>query len=106
MLIFILITSHVFGQKTPTNHLSQHQSSRVNNFSDITAGGNNTTVNATAGATILTPLTFKKTSDLQFGTMGESEGTGGTCVLTTTGSRTQTGGVYLSPLSPQKSNAA
>ena len=37
--------------------------------------------------------------------MSVSAGTGGTCVLTTTGTRTQTGGVYLSQLSPLINNA-
>lgn len=58
-----------------------------------------------AGAKILTVLTISETMDLHFGTMGVLTGTGGTCILATDGTRTQTGGVNLSSLAPLHRNA-
>jgi len=58
-----------------------------------------------AGAKILTVLTISENMDFHFGTMGVLTGTGGTCVLATDGTRTQTGGVNLSSLTPLHRNA-
>jgi len=52
-----------------------------------------------AGAKILTVLTIAETSDLKFGSMGVNS-IGGSCILSTTGVRTQTSGVNLSQSDP------
>lgn len=64
------------------------------------------TENTTAAAQIVTPIAISETSPLHFGTMAVLAGTGGTCVLSTQGARTQTGGVNLSVQNPSASNAA
>jgi len=64
------------------------------------------TENTTAAANIVTPIAISETSSLHFGTMAVLAGTGGTCVLSTQGVRTQTGGVNLSAQTPSASNAA
>ncbi len=63
-------------------------------------------VNTTAGAKIVAPITIAKTSDLQFGTMAVLAGLPGTCILSTQGARTATGGVNLSAQTPTTANAA
>jgi hypothetical protein len=64
------------------------------------------TENTAAAAKIVTPLSITETSSLHFGTMAVLAGTPGTCVLSTQGSRSQTGGVNLSVQAPAASNAA
>ena len=64
------------------------------------------TQNTAAAAKIVTPISITQTASLHFGTMAISAGTPGTCVLTTQGTRTQTGGVNLSVQAPTASNAA
>jgi hypothetical protein len=64
------------------------------------------TENTAAAAKVVTPLTITETSSLHFGTMAVLAGTPGTCVLSTQGARTQTGGVNLSVQAPTASNAA
>ncbi len=64
------------------------------------------TENTAAGAKIIIPITITETSALHFGTMAVLSGTAGTCVLSTTGGRTQTAGVNLSAQAPTASNAA
>jgi hypothetical protein len=64
------------------------------------------TENTAAAAKIVTPLSITETSSLHFGTMAILAGTPGTCVLSTQGTRTQTGGVNLSVQAPTASNAA
>jgi hypothetical protein len=64
------------------------------------------TENTAAAAKIVTPLSITETSSLHFGTMAVLAGTPGTCVLSTQGARTQTGGVNLSIQAPSASNAA
>ena len=54
------------------------------------------TENTAAAARIVTPISITETSSLHFGTMAISAGAPGTCVLSTQGARTQTGGVNLS----------
>jgi hypothetical protein len=64
------------------------------------------TENTSAAARIVTPISITETSSLHFGTMAILAGTPGTCVLSTSGIRTQTGGVNLSVQTPAASNAA
>lgn len=64
------------------------------------------TENTAAAARIVTPISITETSSLHFGTMAISAGAPGTCVLSTQGARTQTGGVNLSVQAPTASNAA
>jgi hypothetical protein len=64
------------------------------------------TENTAAAAKIVTPLSITETSSLHFGTMAILAGSPGTCVLSTMGIRTQTGGVNLSVQAPAASNAA
>lgn len=64
------------------------------------------TENTAAGAKLITPISISETSALHFGTMSVKTGTGGTCVLSTQGVRTQTGGVDLSSQTPAATNAA
>jgi hypothetical protein len=55
---------------------------------------------------IITPISITETSALHFGVMSVLAGTPGTCVLSTLGVRTQTGGVNLSAQTPVATNAA
>lgn len=64
------------------------------------------TENTAAGAVIITPITISETSALHFGVMAVLAGTPGTCVLSTQGVRTATGGVNLSAQAPAAANAA
>jgi hypothetical protein len=64
------------------------------------------TENTTAGAKIVAPITINETSALHFGTMAVLAGSPGTCVLSTQGARSATGGVNLSAQTPTAANAA
>ncbi|MEI6695107.1 MAG: DUF4402 domain-containing protein [Bacteroidota bacterium] len=64
------------------------------------------TLSTTAGAKIVAPITITQTSVLHFGTMAILAGSPGTCVLSTQGARTATGGVNLSAQTPTAGNAA
>ncbi|NVN93913.1 MAG: DUF4402 domain-containing protein [Bacteroidetes bacterium] len=64
------------------------------------------TKNTTAGAKIVAPISITETSPLNFGTMAVLASTAGTCVLSTQGVRTATGGVNLSAQTPIAANAA
>jgi hypothetical protein len=64
------------------------------------------TENTAAGAVLITPITITETSALHFGVMAVLAGTPGTCILSTTGVRTATGGVNLSAQAPTATNAA
>lgn len=50
---------------------------------------------ATASATMITPIAITKSVDMVFGNIAVQNGTGGTVVLATDGSRTRTSGVTL-----------
>ena len=60
----------------------------------------------TAGAVIITPIVLSEVTPLHFGVMAVLSGTPGTCVLSSTGVRTATGGVNLSAQTPAATNAA
>ena len=64
------------------------------------------TENTAAAATIIAPITITETAALNFGTLAVLAATPGTCVLSTTGTRTPNGGVNLSAQAPTSSNAA
>ncbi|MFZ4400359.1 MAG: DUF4402 domain-containing protein [Bacteroidales bacterium] len=64
------------------------------------------TENTTAGAKIVAPISITETSALHFGTMAVLAGSPGTCVLSTQGVRSATGGVNLSAQTPTAANAA
>jgi len=64
------------------------------------------TENTSAGANIITPIAITETSALHFGSMSVSASTGGTCILSSVGVRTQTGGVNLSTIGTPSSTAA
>ena len=53
------------------------------------------TANATASATVVTPIAISRTSHMNFGNLSVQTATGGTVVLATDGSRTRTSGVTL-----------
>jgi hypothetical protein len=60
-----------------------------------------TTTNPTAaGARILTALSIVENLPMHFGTLGVAAGVAGTCVVSTAGERSATGGVNLSALAP------
>jgi len=63
------------------------------------------TENTDAFANIVTPITITETRSLHFGTLSTSSAVG-TCVLAPSGTRTQTGGVALTSLSPTATSAA
>ncbi|NTW34168.1 MAG: DUF4402 domain-containing protein, partial [Bacteroidetes bacterium] len=65
-----------------------------------------TVTGTTAGAKIIVPLTLSQTSVLHMGTMSVLASTPGTCILSTTNTRTTTGGVQLSTMAPLSTNAA
>ena len=65
-----------------------------------------TVTGTTAGAVIITPITLTQVTPLHFGVMSVLAGTPGTCVLTTLGVRSATGGVNLSAQAPVATNAA
>jgi hypothetical protein len=64
-----------------------------------------TVTGTTAGAVIISPITLSEDAPLHFGVMAVS-GALGTCVLTTGGTRSATGGVNLSAQAPLATNAA
>lgn len=53
------------------------------------------TATATASATIITPISIAKNTDMSFGNLAVQTATGGTVVLATAGTRTSTSGVTL-----------
>ena len=61
--------------------------------------------NTTAGAKILTALSIAEDIPMHFGTMGVKAAVAGTCVVSTAGVRSATGGVNLSLMAPQFSLA-
>ena len=64
------------------------------------------TVNTSAGVVIITPITLTQVTPLHFGVMSVLTATPGTCVLTTLGARSATGGVNLSAQAPLFTNAS
>ena len=71
-----------------------------------TISAQSTVTGTTAAASIITPISLTETAVLNFGTMSVLAGTPGTCVLSTAGVRSQTGGVNLSVQAPVATNAA
>ena len=65
-----------------------------------------TVTGTTAGANILEPITLTKNEVLNFGSMSVAIAIGGTCVLSTQGNRSATGGVSISPICPSATKAA
>jgi hypothetical protein len=65
-----------------------------------------TVTGTTAGAVIITPIALTQVTNLHFGVMSVLTGTPGTCVLSTQGLRTATGGVNLSAQTPAATNAS
>jgi hypothetical protein len=64
------------------------------------------TATTDAGAVIITPIALAQVTPLHFGVMSVKTGDPGTCVLSTVGVRTATGGVNLSAQAPAATNAA
>lgn len=64
-----------------------------------------TVTGTTAGAVIITPVVLSQVTPLHFGVMAVLAGESGTCVLSSTGVRTATGGVNLSAQTPVATNA-
>lgn len=71
----------------------------------MTTKVNAQTENTAAGANIIAPITISELTALHFGSLSVS-GSLGTCVLSTTGVRSRTGGVALSSFLPAATNAA
>jgi len=65
-----------------------------------------TVTGTSAGAVIITPIALSQDAALNFGVMSVLPGTGGTCILSTTGVRSSTGGVNLSTIGTAATNAA
>jgi len=65
-----------------------------------------TVTGTTAGAVIIIPIALTQVTPLHFGVMSVLAATPGTCVLSTTGVRSATGGVNLSAQTPVATNAA
>jgi len=65
-----------------------------------------TVTGTTAGAVIITPIALTEVTPLHFGVMSVLVGTPGTCVLSTQGVRSATGGVNLSAQTPVATNAS
>ncbi|MGB4400773.1 MAG: DUF4402 domain-containing protein [Daejeonella sp.] len=59
------------------------------------ASAQTTSPAAAASATVITPITVSKTTDLSFGNLAVQSATGGTLVLTPAAGRSATGGVTL-----------
>jgi len=59
-----------------------------------------TTENTVAGAKIVPALTLTENLPMHFGTMTVKSGQGGTCIVSTAGVRSKTGGVTLQALAP------
>ncbi len=64
-------------------------------FGSATLVNAQSTATATASATIVTPISISKTSDMSFGNISVQSGTGGIVILAPNGSRTRTAGVTL-----------
>jgi hypothetical protein len=64
------------------------------------------TQSTSAAGKIIAPVTLTKNTDLHFGTMSVLTATAGTCVLSTAGVRSATGGVNLSASAPVSSTAS
>ena len=62
--------------------------------------------NATASCTIINPIAVAQTSNLSFGVMAVQTAVAGTCILSTAGVRTATGGVNLPSSGTSGNNAA
>ena len=62
--------------------------------------------NATASCTIINPLALTQTSSLNFGAMAVQSSSAGTCILSSGGKRSATGGVNLSSQGTAAQNAA
>lgn len=62
------------------------------------------TANTDVFANIVNPISILETRNLHFGTLSVS--TPGTCVVTPAGTRTQTGGVVLTSITPSATSAA
>ena len=77
----------------------------VSGFTSTVKAQANATANAAGSATIITPLTISKTTDMNFGTVAVSATVAGTVVLTTTGTRTTSGGVTLPAIAGTVTNA-
>ena len=60
-----------------------------------TSANAQSTANATASATVVTPIAISRTAHMNFGNLSVQTATGGTVVLATDGSRTRTSGVTL-----------
>ena len=60
-----------------------------------TTGFSQSTATATASATIISPISISKNSDMSFGNIAVQSGSGGTVVLAPAGTRTSTTGVSL-----------
>ena len=69
------------------------------------AGVAQTPVNTAAGAKVVPALTLAENAPMHFGTMTVKSYQGGTCVVSTAGVRSRTGGVTLQNLAPLMSLA-
>lgn len=64
------------------------------------------TENTDAFANIVNPISISETRNLHFGTLSVSASTPGTCVVAPAGTRTNTGGVILTSITPAATSAA
>lgn len=70
------------------------------------AGLSAQTENTDAFANIVNPISISETRNLHFGTLSVSASTPGTCVVAPAGTRTNTGGVVLTSITPTATSAA
>lgn len=78
----------------------------LTNFSKLLISQTSAKNTTAVGAVLVVPITITQTSQLHFGTLNLITNTAGTCILTTSGIRTVTGGLNASSNQPMPKNAA
>jgi hypothetical protein len=76
------------------------------NVTNILVSQTSAKVTSNAGAVLIIPITITQTSQLHFGTLNLVTNTAGTCILSTSGIRSFTGGLNGSSSLPLSKNAA
>ena len=74
-------------------------------FNSTINAQSNAKVTTTVGAVLIVPMSLNQTSPLHFGTITLISAAAGTCILSTAGVRTFTGGLGISTLPPLATNA-
>ncbi len=77
----------------------------IANFTTQLSAQTKQTITTTAGAVLIAPIALTQVTPLHFGTITLTTAAAGTCVLSTVGVRTFTGGLGASSLAPVATNA-